>query len=228
MRYVFAIVVAVCAAMLTTGCNGRHSEPEQRSHPWVEQAVATVALGGETAVEVHDAREVVPVTVPAFLDARGYGNVLYLRGVNVGKGDVTFSADGTVMQIVAEVVDYGVVSDYPDDAESQIADGRMRCMIGNVRMDYDEPGNMFAVSDNGRRLTAVSLATGLKLEFVSSKCFADYAEDVLPVEIVNAGILMNDEPLAIEYARVMRLEGDTVWLLAKDCAGRAIWMVATL
>ncbi len=109
---------------------------------------------------------------------------------------------------------------YPDDMAESLLDTSMRCSIGNVKIAYDAPGNMFICGENGRRLTAIALSTGTAVEINSPYGFIKNG-----VDLSEATLDVNGESVAITYMKVMKSDASTLWLLARCADTRFVWFV---
>jgi len=190
--------------------------------PTLSHDSLTMAIGDVAEIVVNNAGKIEAKAGTPIIDIESNANVVLVKALSSGNTRVFINADGHRLEcdVTIEDVRGGDLTEKDEyDFSAELSDETSRYVSSQLSMRYDDCGVM--IVRESQSIVITSLDKGDEIVFSYKGTLSD------ATEIQEVMLVVNDERVTLQSARVERLNNQGVWINMKTSAGAHIVLVVT-
>ena len=190
--------------------------------PTLSHDSLTMAIGDVAEIVVNNAGKIEAKAGTPIIDIESNANVVLVKALSSGNARIFINADGHRLECDVTINDVrgGDLTENDEyDFSAELNDETSRYVSSQLSMRYDDCGVM--IVRESQSIVITSLDKGDEIVFSYKGTLSD------ATEIQEVMLVVNDERVTLQSARVERLNNQGVWINMKTSAGAHIVLVVT-
>lgn len=217
MRAQYWILLILMA--LLSACD---EDNTQELVPTLSHDSLTMSIGDVAEIVVNNAGKIEAKAGKPIIDVESNANVVLVKALSSGNARIFINADGHRLECDVTINDVrgGDLTENDEyDFSAELNDETSRYVSSQLSMRYDDCGVM--IVRESQSIVITSLDKGDEIVFSYKGTLLD------ATEIQEVMLVVNDERVTLQSARVERLNNQGVWINMKTSAGAHIVLVVT-
>lgn len=190
--------------------------------PTLSHDSLTMSIGDVAEIVVNNAGKIEAKAGKPIIDVESNANVVLVKALSSGNARIFINADGHRLECDVTINDVrgGDLTENDEyDFSAELNDETSRYVSSQLSMRYDDCGVM--IVRESQSIVITSLDKGDEIVFSYKGTLLD------ATEIQEVMLVVNDERVTLQSARVERLNNQGVWINMKTSAGAHIVLVVT-
>ena len=190
--------------------------------PTLSHDSLTMSIGDVAEIVVNNAGKIEAKAGKPIIDVESNANVVLVKALSSGNARIFINADGHRLECDVTINDVrgGDLTENDEyDFSAELNDETSRYVSSQLSMRYDDCGVM--IVRESQSIVITSLDKGDEIVFSYKGTLSD------ATEIQEVMLVVNDERVTLQSARVERLNNQGVWINMKTSAGAHIVLVVT-